>query len=440
MNVQRPLAPGRVVVRKRRRRRVLFVHNNFPAQFGFVAGMLAAEGCECASISSPQGKELDGVRARQWRLSRGTSETTYPPALRAEADMLRGRAALDCALALKKEGFTPDLIIGHPGWGETVFLKEAFPAARQIAYGEYYYRAHGSDVDFDLEFGRPGLDERVRVMAKNATMAMAYADADRIICPTPYQASLLPAIFQQKATIVHEGVDTAIVQRRRDPRLTLDGCELGSDGPVITFVNRVFEPLRGYHLLLRALPRVLAAVPAARVVLVGEAAEQGYGARSPDGVTWKDHFLNDAAASLDLQRVHFAGRLPYAALLDLLSLSTAHVYYTYPFVLSWSLLEAMAAECLVVASDTAPVRDAITHGENGLLLNFFDVEGLADALIAACREPQRFAHLRGAARATIVERFNRRAQGERGWWSAIAETMDWPPERTRPSLRAEQAV
>ncbi len=187
-----------------------------------------------------------------------------------------------------------------------------------------------------------------------------------------------------------------------------NGRVLDRSKPVITFINRRFEPLRGYHVFMRALPKVLDAVPEAEVVLIGSDERGGYGAAPPADTTWKAHFLKEVEPRLDLERVHFVGRLPHAEMLAALSVSTAHVYYTYPFALSWSLLEAMACEALVICSDTSPVRDVVEHRVNGLLLDFFDIDGLANALIAACRQPDSFNETSELAR------------GRRFWSGSIA--------------------
>ncbi|HEX8165979.1 MAG TPA: glycosyltransferase [Beijerinckiaceae bacterium] len=400
---------------------LLFVHTNFPAQFGFVAQAMAARGHACRAISSETGREVAGVPLTRWGTKRGSTPGIFAPATRAEADLIRGAASARAALALKEGGFTPDVIVGHPGWGETVFLREVFPKARQVAYAEFYYRAEGADVGFDPEFGTPTLEERFRIHAKNATMATAYAEADRIVSPTRFQASLLPAAFRDRAAIIHEGVDLERV--RPDPGACLDlgGRVLDRSVPVVTFINRRFEPLRGYHVFMRALPRLLEAVPDAEVVLIGSDAGAGYGLAAPQGSTWRQRFLDEVKDRIDLSRVHFAGHLPHDRMLAALSVSRAHVYFTYPFVLSWSLLEAMASECLIVASDTAPVRDAIRPGQNGLLLDFFDHGALAQTLIEACRDPDSFAPLRKAARETVVADFNRTRCREA--WIALIEEL-----------------
>lgn len=385
---------------------ILFVHNNFPAQFGFVAEAAAARGHRCAAIASPTGRAMPGVPVEKWVASRSSSREILRDAVRAEADLIRARAASEAAMRLRQQGFDPDLIVGHPGWGETIYLREIFPRARQILYSEYYYRTSDGDVGFDPEFGPAAAP--MELHAKNIGLALALAEADAIVAPTPFQASRLPDVFRARTQTLHEGVDTARIRRNSGARLaTQDGRVLDGSRPVITFVSRKLEPLRGYHIFMRALPRLLEAAPDAEVLIIGELARAGYGAAAPEGRTWAEVILDEVRDRVDLNRVHFTGRLPYDQFIAALSLSWAHVYYTYPFVLSWSLLEAMACECLIVGSATAPVRDAITHGENGLLLDFFDHGALADTLTEACRKPRRFDPLRKAARATVEARYDR---------------------------------
>jgi glycosyltransferase involved in cell wall biosynthesis len=354
---------------------------------------------------------------------------------------LRARVAANCAIKLKSQGFDPELIIGHPGWGETLFLKEIFPRAKQILHGEFYYHTSGADVGFDPEFGMPSLDERFRIYAKNATLALAYGEAQFIVCPTAFQASMLPEAFAARARIIHEGVDTDVVKPIADARFSLpDGRVLDRATPVVTFINRRFEPLRGYHIFMRALPKVLAAIPDAHAVLIGADEGKVYGSAPPKRTTWKQHFLREVESKLDMSRVHFTGRIAHDQMLAALSISAAHVYYTYPFVLSWSMLEAMASECLVIASDTGPVRDAITNQGNGVLLDFFDVDALAEMLIRACREPQAFQHLRKAARETVIRNFDRSRICQPAWLQLINETRGRPiVENARNMPRALKA-
>jgi glycosyltransferase involved in cell wall biosynthesis len=387
---------------------ILFVHNMLPGRFTFLVEPLLAAGHRLAGIAQ-YGAALPDMPLFRWKAARSSTPGIEELAVRAESDFIRGRAAAGQAVALRDAGFVPDLVIGHPGWGETAFIKEVFPKAKTIMLAEFYYTAEGGDVGFDPEFGELTLQQRFRVHAKNATMAMALAQADAIVCPTPYQASVLPATFRERARIVHEGIDTEKVVRRPVAPLKLgSGVVLDGARPLITVVNRRFEPLRGFHIIMRALPRILEAVPDAHVLLIGADNERGYGLEPPGGKTWKQHLLAELEGKLDPARLHFTGKVSYDLMLAAMSLSWAHIYYTYPFVLSWSLMEAMACECLIVASDTAPLRDVIVPGKNGILNGFFDLDALSQSVIGACRDPGKYAEMRKAARAAIVENYDQK--------------------------------
>lgn len=404
---------------------VLFVHNNFPGQFGFIAEALVARGDRCVAIGSETARGVPGVDTIRWTVPKDVKLSGNALSARAEIDLVRGRLAAACAIRLKEQGFQPDLIVGHPGWGETLFLKEIFPNARSIAYAEFYYRTHGADVNFDPEFPPLGVADGLRVHAKNMGLTLAYLEADLVVAPTPFQASLLPPRLRD-ARIVHEGVETGALTPNRGVALTIADQRIDGKTPVVTFINRTFEPLRGFHVFARALPKLMREVPDVKVVCIGNEARSGYGASAPEGKTWREVFMREIEGRYDPQRVFFTGRVPHETMLAALSLSWAHVYYTYPFVLSWSLLEAMAMECLVVASDTAPVRDIVVDGRNGLLRPFFDPEALADTLIAACREPERYRPLREAARKTVVEGYDRRTVCLPQWTALVDEMLARP--------------
>ncbi len=408
--------------------RVLFIHNGTPGRFEFLARELTRQGWTTATINDPGGLPLPGGPTLKWKLERGSTPGLFTPATRAEIDLLRGNAAAQCALELKQQGFEPDLIIGHPGWGEMCFLKEVFPKAPQIQIGEFYYSSHGADVGFDPEFGGEiNTAEAFRVHAKNAVLSMSMADAVRIVAPTPFQGSLLPEVFQSRTSVIHEGIDTALAKPIPGTELRLkSGAVLSRKVPVITYVSRRFEPLRGFHSFMRALPRVLAEVPDAHVVLVGSDSPKGYGPRPPEGKTWVDIMVAELGARLDPARVHFTGPLDYAQMISVLSLSRVHVYLTYPFVLSWSLLDAMACECVVIGSDTAPVRDAITADVNGLMVDFFDVDGLSDKLIQVCRTPKKYARLGKAARETVLAQYDRQGKCQPQWLALVELVMGHP--------------
>ncbi|MGA0604361.1 glycosyltransferase [Phenylobacterium sp. VNQ135] len=396
---------------------VLFVHNNFPAQFADLARSLVARGVPCWAIGQAHAPGVTGVRLARYGLSRGTTPGIYEPAVRAEADLIRAADAYRAARALKEEGCDPAVIVGHPGWGETLHLADIFPDARQVMFAEFFYHGRGFDVGFDPEFGQPDDKDVQRVNAKGLSMAYAYAHADAIVTPTPFQASSLPRAFRDRALVLHEGVDVAAIRPAPPEPFDLpDGRVLQPGTPVITHVNRSLEPARGIHTFARALPRLMAEVPDAHVLVIGQEKTKGYGAEAPDGGSWKAWAFRDLAT--DPQRLHFLGKVPHERMHAALRLGAAHVYYTIPFVLSWSLAEAMALGCYVIGSDTAPVRDAIQDGVNGRLLPFTDHEALAGALIAACRDPQASAPLRKAARATAEAMFDG-AKGRAAWFDLL---------------------
>jgi glycosyltransferase involved in cell wall biosynthesis len=362
---------------------------------------------------------MAGVHVARYSLPRGTTPGIFPLAVRAEADLIRGRSAYDAAMALKAGGCDPQVIVGHPGWGELNFLREAFPHARLVTFAEFYYRGRGLDVGFDTEFFAHDLEAVLRADAKNGAMAMVYADSDAIVAPTAFQASALPRRLRDGVQVIHEGIDVeAIRPAPPEPFALDDGRVIPVGTPVITHVNNNMEPLRGLHIFARALPRLLAEVPQAHVLIVGDWTKRAYGGGAPDDRSWRDVCFEGVPC--DPARVHFLGRVTHARMLAALRLGVAHVYYTYPFVLSWSLVEALASGCYVIGSDTAPVRDAIVDGVNGRLLPFFDVDALSDAMIAACRDPEASAPLRAAARITAVEHFDRR-KGRDAWLALLAD-------------------
>jgi glycosyltransferase involved in cell wall biosynthesis len=234
---------------------------------------------------------------------------------------------------------------------------------------------------------------------------LGLSDCDVGISPTPWQRSTFPAHFRDKIEVIHEGIDTALIAPNDGATFRLpNGCTVSRNDQVVTFVARNLEPLRGYHVFMRALPRILAKLPEAQVIVIG-GEDASYGMRPPNGQSWKRLFLDEVAPHIDLDRVHFTGRLPHRRFINALQVSSAHVYLTYPFVLSWSLLEAMSAGCVVIGSDTAPLQDVI-DGRNGTLVPFFDIEGIADKVVAAVSRPERYRSMRQRARAFVEDRYD----------------------------------
>ena len=385
---------------------VLFVHNNFPAQFKHLAHRLAVSGrARLAAIGCESAAAPAGVDLRRYP-SPSASASVHAFARRYEVECRRAEQVMFAAVKLKSDGFEPDLMLAHCGWGESLPLRSVFPKARLAVYCEFYYRAEGQDVGFDPETGQFGLDGLVSLAAKNASTLLALADCDLGLSPTPWQRSTFPAEFQSKIEVAHEGVDVGWIAPDPCAKFELPGGpRLDRNDEVVTYFARGLEPMRGFHIFMRALPDLLRARPQARVVIVG-GEEASYGAAAPDGGAWKDWCLREALPRLDLSRVHFLDRLPHAQLRALMQVSTVHVYLTYPFVLSWSCIEALAAGCAVVASDTAPVRDVIVDDENGELTPFHDAAGLAERIAALLADAPRRARYGRAARETAVAGFD----------------------------------
>jgi glycosyltransferase involved in cell wall biosynthesis len=274
-----------------------------------------------------------------------------------------------------------------------------------VLYCEFFYGVEGRDVGFDPEFPETGTDGHVALHLKNAATLLGLADCDTGLSPTAWQRSTFPDFYQDKIRVIHEGVDTDVAKPASDAVFRLSsGRELRRTNEVVTFVARNLEPLRGYHIFMRALPRIMRERPDAEILIIGSD-QTYYGGPPPSGKTWKSIFLDEVVDQIDTNRVHFTGQVPYHDYLRALQISSAHVYLTYPFVLSWSLIEALSVGCLVIGSDTGPVREVI-NGENGILVPFFDHKQIAERVIEVLAQPRRFQSVRAAARRTAVDQFD----------------------------------
>jgi glycosyltransferase involved in cell wall biosynthesis len=390
--------------------KLLFVHQNFPAQFLYLAPEMQRRGHDVRAIcdavnsgTSPvptlhYGYKPEAVEPKHTRL--GRNYTTMSD---------RGVIVARFAQKMRDQGYVPDVIFGHSGWGETLFLKEVWPEAKLLVYAEFYYRGRGADSGFDLEFQSTGFDQVMMAQGRAAYMAQALAHADQGLCPTEWQASTHPGVLRKHIEVIFDGVNCDRLAPNLSASFTLPGGRVLNRGDeVVTFVNRNLEPYRGYHIFMRALPEVLAARPDAQVVIVGGDGVS-YGTPPKDGKKWKDIFLDEVKDKLDLSRVHFVGKLPYDDLVNLIHVSRVHAYLTYPFVLSWSMVETLAAGTLVIGSNTAPVAEVIKDGVNGRLVDFFDVKGWSAALTDALARPEAYLQMRETARRMARERYDLRS-------------------------------
>ena len=386
---------------------ILFVHQNMPGQFRHLAAELAKNPAyRVVFLTRREGVTMPNIVTARYALP----EAPPPPAeplVRSIAQSAHfGSAVAKAAVDMTKRNIVPDLIIAHPGWGEALFLRDAWPKAKIVTYAEYYYQAYDGDIGFDPLFPRtlPGVCN-ARIM--NANLLLSHEAADAMISPTHWQKSRHPQFLQDKTTVIFDGIDTERAAPRADASFTLgNGQVLTAKDEVITYVARNLEPHRGFHVFVEALPKLLAARPNARIIVVG-GDERSYSPPPRGGhESWRSALMNGVDLGQAADRVHFVGKLAYADYLSLLQISGAHLYLTYPFVLSWSCLEAMSAGCAIVASDTAPVAEVITHEQNGLLVPFFDSSALVASVCRILDDPALSQKLRQSARQTAVSRYN----------------------------------
>jgi glycosyltransferase involved in cell wall biosynthesis len=385
---------------------VLFIHQNFPGQFVHLAPALQAAGANVKALAIG-GRGLKGVDTRRYAVNTKPILSRNDLGADIEVKLHRASACAQAMQALKAEGFHPTLIVAHPGWGESLFCKDIWPNAYLIAYGEFYYQAEGADHGFDSEFSHESALARMQLRVRNTALLHAYTAADAILCPTLWQKSVLPKELQSKVTTIFDGIDTKLLTPNPSAtiRLGRDGHIFKSGDPVISFVNRNLEPYRGFHVFMRMLPKLLERQPRAHVVMVGEDGVS-YGSRPKNHSTWRAALLQEVGSHLPMDRIHFVGRVAYADYIKLLQVSACHVYMTYPFVLSWSCIEALSTGCMVVASRTQPVLDAIEDGKNGRLVDFFDRTGWCDAIEKVLENSDDVKSIRQAARERACQQFD----------------------------------
>jgi glycosyltransferase involved in cell wall biosynthesis len=358
----------------------LFIHQNFPAQYRHLVRYLADQpDNHVYFVTQPNRNEMSGVRKLTYQPELPDERSSHPYVAAFDAAVRTGLAVMHSCRQLLQAGVLPDIIIGHCGWGETLFVKDVFPDTPLLSYFEFFYHPHGVDVGFDAEFASAAADDGARLRVRNAVNWLTFAASDWGHTPTTWQRSLYPATMQARITVLHEGVDTAAVRpnRRAWLRLQREDLVLTSADEVVTYVARNLEPYRGFHILMRALPMILRRRPRAHVLIVGGDGVS-YGNPPPSGTTFRALLLRELGGELDLARVHFLGQVSYDVYINVLQVSSVHIYLTYPFVLSWSFLEAMAAGCLVVASATAPVLEVLRDGRNGLAVDFFSAATICD--------------------------------------------------------------
>lgn len=385
--------------------RILFLHSNFPAQFRHLALELAKDqGNQVVFGTTRREGNLPEVQKVLYQISREPNAGTHRYVLPLEKAVLQGQAVYRVFQELKQQGFYPDVVYAHSGWGPGLFIKDLFPRSQLCCYFEWFYQAHGSDADFDPA-DPLSADDEARIRVKNAPILLDWANCDRGLSPTQWQRQQFPPEARGKIKVLHDGIDTHFFSPNPGAKLVLPSLslDLSPVEELVTYVARGMEPYRGFPQFMEAVALIQQRRPDCHVVVVGDD-RVAYGKSLPDGKTYKQAMLE--RLSLDLSRLHFTGLLPYDDYLRVLQASSVHLYLTRPFVLSWSMLEAMSTGCLVIGSDTAPVTEVIKEGHNGLLVDFFSPQQIADRVDEVLGHRSRMASLRSKARETILKHYD----------------------------------
>jgi len=393
--------------------KILVVHLGFPGQFKHLIQPLLKRGDEVWVLTPKNRPPLlqHGIHWNRYTWQRGNSPGIHPLAKDLESKVTRAEALAEQAEHLRRNGFRPDLILGHPGWGEMLFLHHIWPDTPQLHYVEFFFDVAGTDTDFDdIYAASQTWQHRSKLSIRNAALLPGLETMKAGLTPTSFQHSLLPTWAQLKTTVCHEGVDTAWLAPNRQAAITLsNGLTLKAGDPITTFVNRTFEPYRGVHIFLKAVATAQKHHPDLQTVMIGSnTPDVSYGQRRKDGRGWLDVMREELGSQIDWSRVHVLGKVPHEQLRLIYQVSAAHVYLTYPFVLSWSLVEAMSCACLVIGSDTLPVREFIRHGENGWLVKFQEHDQLAERILESMnpRNLAKTKRLRYEARQNIVSGYD----------------------------------
>lgn len=367
------------------------MHQAFPGQFGSLAASLANEGHKVIALAMNPQKGVPGVSIAAYRPIREQEEEMAPLLQDIDAKLIRAESAYHAMKGLKESGFNPDIIYAHPGWGDTMFIRDIWPDARVVMYAEWFYNKEGQEVNYDPAFPPLTEEYELRLHLKNIPFLQGLSIADAAISPTEWQRSRYPAWAQEKIHVVHDGLNLAELAavKPRSLGIPSQNLKLKKGMPIVTFSSRHLEPVRGFHYFMRSLPMILNANPEAHAIVMGKdsgVGNLGYGADNPNKESWRKTMEKELGDTVDWSRVHFLGMLDRKLYLAMLKLSACHVYLTTPFILSWSFLEAAAMGLPIVASETPPVLEmgnlaGIKH------VKFDDPQAIAQAVVETLRNP-----------------------------------------------------
>jgi glycosyltransferase involved in cell wall biosynthesis len=369
---------------------VLFIHQNFPAQFGHIARHLIKQaGWTCSFVSQTPAGVVDGIKKITYTNRGGARESTHYCSRTFENAIWHAHAVYDACKA--HPDLRPDLIVGHSGFGSTLFLPELYAGVPIINYFEFFYHPHQSDMDFRPEFPPPEIDY-LRARARNAMLLLDLENCRHGYSPTHFQQQLFPEVYRPKIDVIFDGIETDIFRRLDNVPRQIAGRSIPASTRIVTYVSRGFESMRGFDIFMRVAERIYQQFSDVVFIVVGSRRVcYGGDEKHIKHKTFYEHAM--AQSSYEMDKLIFTGLIPVSTLAQVFSLSDLHLYFTVPFVLSWSLMDALACGCTVLASNTAPVREVIENGKNGLLCDFFDVEGFASQAVEVLRDPGAFRHL-----------------------------------------------
>jgi glycosyltransferase involved in cell wall biosynthesis len=382
---------------------ILFVHQNYPAQFGHIAAHLARNhGFRCTFVSERPGESSSGVERIEYQSQGGATERTHYFSRKFENQIWHSEAVFEALKA--RPDIQPDLIVGHSGFVSTLYLRELYDCPI-INYFEYFYRTRNSELDFRHDLPLCSEMDRLRAMTRNAMLLLDLENCDLGYSPTTWQRDRLPKEFQEKVRVIFDGVDTAVWHKRDAGDRRIGGWTLPEGMRIVTYVSRGLEALRGFDVFMKLAHRLCQLRSDVLFLVVGEdRVAYGGDQRFTDGLSFKQWVLSQE--SYDLQRILFLGRLATGELARLFSLSDLHVYLTVPFVLSWSLMDALSCEATVLASDVGPVREMVRHEENGLVVDFFDLDKMTELAMKVLDDPNAFRHLGAAGTRMIRDHYS----------------------------------
>jgi glycosyltransferase involved in cell wall biosynthesis len=387
--------------------KILFAHRVYPGQFRNLLTCLAADSRHQVKYLAYQLHDppLPAIEVGRYEPSRRPHESVHPCMSSTEQAILFGQAAYRIAVRFKNQGFEPDLIFGHSGWGPTLYLQDLFPRAVCLSYFEWFYRSRGSSHGFHPNIPLTA-DFEQQIRTKNVPILLDLVTSQAGVTPTQWQQQQFPAEFRHKIEVIHDGVDCEFFSpQSQGLHLPRVGLDLRGKSQIVTYVATGMEPMRGFPEFMKAVSRLQRYCPQCEIVVVGQDRTE-YSNPLASGKTYRQLMLE--LFPFDLSRLHFPGRLSLEEYREVLRASSVHVYLTFPFILSWSLLEAMACGCVLIGSATPPVEEVVQEGQNGLLVNFFDIPGLAEKIAGVLENPTTYLPLRSNARETVLQRYEAR--------------------------------